>query len=95
MNKLHKSYESWRREKLKNPKFRKAYYDYDLTAKLAAQISTLRKKRGMTQSQLARRAKTVQEVISRLETTARPGITLNTLWRVAHALDRRLDIRFL
>ena len=52
------SFESWHRKQLQNPGFRRAYARYELPAKIAAQISLLRRANGMTQDQLARRAKT-------------------------------------
>ncbi len=91
----HRSFDDWLKRKLRNPRFKRAYARYELSAKLAAQISLLRRKRGMTQAQLARRIKSSQEVISRLESAARASVTIQTLERLARAFDKRIDIRFI
>ena len=49
---------------------------------------------GLTQSQLARLAGTTQSVISRLEDGDYDRHSLATLERIAAALDRRVEVRF-
>jgi len=88
-------FDLWLKRKLKDPRFKRAYRRYELPARLAAQVSTLRKKRGMTQAEMARRIHSAQEVISRLENAARPNVTIQTLEKIAKALGKHLDIRFL
>lgn len=95
MKRAEYSFDDWLKRKLRNPRFRKAYKDYELSAKLAARISMLRRRNGMTQAELARRIRTSQEVISRLEGAVRPSVTIRTLERLARAFDKRLDIRFI
>ena len=50
---------------------------------------------GLTQAELADLAETNQSVISRLEDADYEGHSLAMLRRIAHALGKRLDIRFL
>ena len=50
-----------------------------------------RERRGWTQSELARRAEVPSPVISRLESGARVGLTLDVARRLARALDVGLD----
>ena len=58
------------------------------------QISRLREKRGLNQTQLAARAGMSAPKISVFETSAR-NIELGTLIRLAQALDARLDVQLL
>ncbi|HVT28013.1 MAG TPA: XRE family transcriptional regulator [Lacipirellulaceae bacterium] len=47
----------------------------------------------LTQSQVAKRAKTTQQVISQLEDADYQGHSLSMLRRIAAALNRRVEIR--
>jgi ribosome-binding protein aMBF1 (putative translation factor) len=58
-------------------------------------IYELRTKAGLTQAQLARMIGTTASVICRLEDADYEGHSLAMLRRVAAALDRRVEIRFL
>lgn len=55
-------------------------------------IRELREARGLTQAQLARRARTSQSAISRLEDADYDALKLETLRKVAAALDVPLTI---
>jgi len=57
-------------------------------------ILKLRKKRGLTQAQLAQRMGTSQQTISRIEAGAYEGFTLKTLEKIASATGTRLKIDF-
>jgi len=60
---------------------------------LADSLIKARKKKNLTQIQLARRVGTKQPVISKLETAnSKPSISL--LKRIAQALDSRLTVKF-
>ena len=58
-------------------------------------VRRLREEAGLTQSELADRVGTTQSVISRLESDDYEGHSLSMLYRVAAALDRRIDVRAL
>lgn len=62
---------------------------------VARKIYELRTKSGLTQRALARLVGTTASVICRLEDADYEGHSLAMLRRIAAALDRRLEIRFL
>jgi len=61
---------------------------------VARKIFELRKKAGLTQAQLAKMIGTTASVISRLEDAGYEGHSLAMLRRIAAALDKRVEIRF-
>lgn len=61
---------------------------------VARKIFELRKKAGLTQAQLAKMIGTTASVISRLEDADYEGHSLAMLRRIAAALDKRVEIRF-
>ncbi len=64
-------------------------------AQVARKIYDLRTKSGLTQKQLAKLAGTTASVISRLEDSDYDGHSLAMLRRIASALDKRVEIRFI
>jgi DNA-binding XRE family transcriptional regulator len=63
-------------------------------AEVAGLILALRSKAGLTQGALARLVGTTASVICRLENADYSGHSLAMLKRVAAALDKRVEIRF-
>ncbi len=63
-------------------------------AEIARKIHDLRKRACLTQAQLARLVGTTASVISRLEDADYQGHSLFLLRRIAAALHRRVEIRF-
>ena len=61
---------------------------------VARQIRELRTEAGLSQRQLAKRVGTTASVICRLEDADYEGHSLPLLRRIAEALNRRVDIRF-
>ena len=61
---------------------------------MALQVAALREQAGLSQGQLARKLKTSQQQISRLESPAYEGHSLTTLRRVASALHSRVRVVF-
>ncbi len=61
---------------------------------VALQLAALREKAGLSQKELARRLKTSQQHISRLESPGYEGHSLANLRRVAAALDARIRVVF-
>lgn len=57
-------------------------------------IANARKKCGLSQAKLAKRAETHQSVIGRLEQADYDGHSISMLRRIAKALGKRLEIRF-
>jgi DNA-binding XRE family transcriptional regulator len=62
---------------------------------IARKIQTLRAKAGLTQAQLAKLVGTTASVICRLEDADYEGHSVAMLRRIAAALNRRVEIRFL
>jgi len=70
------------------------YEDEALNAEMARKIYDLRTKAGLTQQELAARVGTTKSAISRLEDADYDGHSLSMLKRIAEALDKRVQIRF-
>ncbi|HEX4083797.1 MAG TPA: helix-turn-helix transcriptional regulator [Chthoniobacteraceae bacterium] len=62
---------------------------------VARKIFDLRTKAGLSQRELAKRVGTTASVICRLEDADYEGHSLSMLHRIARALNRRVEIRFL
>jgi DNA-binding XRE family transcriptional regulator len=75
-------------------KARKELEDAQASELVSRLISDLRTKASMTQRELARRVGTSYSVISRLESADYPGHSLGLLRRIAAALGKRVEIRF-
>jgi ribosome-binding protein aMBF1 (putative translation factor) len=78
---------------LKDAKYKKEYEKLAPEYKLAKAVIEARTKAGMTQAQLARKMKTTQSVIARLE-GGRVNPSTKTLERLAKATGSRLKIGF-
>ena len=62
---------------------------------VALKIHELRERAGLTQGELAKLVGTTASVICRLEDADYEGHSLTMLRRIAAALDRRVEIRFI
>lgn len=60
-------------------------------SQLAEQVATRRKSLGLSQHELAELTGTTQSAVARLEAGARPP-KIDTLLRIAHALDCELEV---
>ena len=79
----------------KSSDFRKAYINEITRLNIAYKIMILRKARHLTQAQLAKRVRTKQQTISRLEDPRNEKITVATLNKIALALKAKLSIDFI
>lgn len=77
-----------------DPDFRRMVEEEKLNAHVARLIYEARTRAGLTQKQLAQLAGTTQPVIARLEDADYEGHSLTMLRRIAEALNRRVDVRF-
>ena len=77
-----------------DPEQRSAYEQELLNAEIASLLYQLRKQASLSQRELAKRVGTTASVICRLEDADYEGHSLAMLRRIAVALDRRLEIRF-
>ncbi len=66
-----------------------------LNAEIARKIYDLRTKAGLSQRELAKKVGTSASAICRLEDADYDGHSLSMLKRIAEALDKRVEIRFL
>ena len=74
---------------------RRAGYEQELAnAEFAAKLYQLRTRAGLSQRELAKRVGTTASVICRLEDADYEGHSLAMLRRIAAALDRRVEVRF-
>ena len=78
----------------KDPKRVQEYEDELLNAEVAQKIHDLRTKAGMSQRDLAKKVGTSASAICRLEDADYDGHSLYMLKRIAEALDKRVEIRF-
>jgi len=78
-----------------DPKRIAAYEQEIVNADLARKIFELRTEAGLSQRELAERVGTSASAICRLEDADYEGHSLSILKRIAEALDRRVEIRFL
>src|SRR6266498_1807417 len=72
-----------------------ASYEQELiNIEVAKQLYDLRTKAGLSQRELARKVGTTASAICRLEDADYEGHSLSMLRRIAAALDKRIEIRF-
>ncbi len=77
-----------------DPKRQQAFEEEVANREVAQSIYKLRQRAGLTQLELAKRIGTTQSVISRLEDADYEGHSLAMLNRIAAAVKRRVEIRF-
>ena len=78
---------------LKDPAFRKAWDASEVECQLSRQIIAERLARKMSQGELAKKAKTTQAVISRIERMA-TNVSIELLKRIAEAFKVKLRVQF-
>jgi predicted XRE-type DNA-binding protein len=78
----------------RDAEYRRSYAESQLDATVATQIKLIREQRRLTQQQLAKLAGMKQSRISAMEDVDYSSWSLNTLKRLAAALDCALDVRF-
>lgn len=81
------------RDSLKDPAFRKAWEASEVEYQLSRQVIAERLRQKMTQTDLAKKAKTTQAVISRIERMT-SSASLELLKRIATAFGTRLKVGF-
>ena len=86
-------FQEYLKEQLKNPEFKKYYDEYGKQLEIAYQILQLRKKKKMSQKELAKKIGTKQSNIARME-TGQQNFTTETLQRIASAFNCDLKIEF-
>jgi len=95
MNRLRKTdFDSYLDEQLKDKGFAERFRQAGEAWDVAVQIAALRRKAGVSQKALARRLRTSQQQVSRLESPAYEGHSLSMLRRVAKALHAEVRVVF-
>jgi transcriptional regulator with XRE-family HTH domain len=90
MNKT--NFDLFLKEQLRDPDFAERFERAGEAWDVALQIAALREKAGFSQKDLARKLKTSQQQISRLESPSYEGHSLSMLRRVANALGATLHV---
>jgi transcriptional regulator with XRE-family HTH domain len=81
-------------EQMKDPAFAARFGDAGEAWDVALQLAALRQQAGLSQKELARRLKTSQQHVSRLESPGYEGHSLANLRRVAEILHARVHVTF-
>ncbi len=82
------------KKRLKDPRFRQLWKESEVEYQLARKLIERRLMQKISQRELAKKAKTTQAVISRVESMdSNPSLGL--LKKLAKALDSRLEIRLI
>ena len=79
-------------EQMKDPGFAARFEQAGEAWDVALQLAALRRRAGLSQKELARRLKTSQQHISRLESPGYEGHSLTNLRRVARVLKARVRV---
>ncbi len=91
----HKTLLTELQEDIRRHPARKVRYERELARlQLANEIVKLREERNLSQSQLAKRIGTQQSAIARMEQSSYHGYTIATLAKIAAAVGKHLEVRF-
>lgn len=86
------NFDRYLEEQMRDPAFARRFEEAGEAWDVAVQIAALRQQAGISQKELARRLKTSQQQISRLESPGYEGHSLSMLRRVAKALRARVRV---
>lgn len=81
------------KEKMSRPEFKKAWDKIDPEFELIESMLKARQRAGFTQTELAKRIGTRQPALSRLESGGFEKATVETLKKIADALDAKLIVK--
>ena len=77
-------------EKLKDERFKRLYDEEHQLAELSLRILGARERQGLSQKEVARKAKVTQQQLSKVENGINCNLT--TFLKVCNALDLRIDL---
>ena len=86
------NFDDYLEKQMKDPSFALRFKEAGEACEVSIQLSKLREQAGISQKELARRLKTTQQQISRLESPAYEGHSLSMLRRAAKALHARVRV---
>ena len=81
------------KEQMKDPAFKKAWHKLDTEFELLESMVKAREKAGVSQTELAKRIGTKQPAIARLERGGFKKATVETLKKIADALNAKLVVK--
>ena len=87
-----RSVEDWKREKLKDPKFKKAYDALEEEFALASELIGARARAKLSQEEVARRMGTSQSAVARME-SGRSLPSTTSLVKYAKAVGHKVQIK--
>ena len=88
------NFDSYLEEQLRDPDFAERFKRAGEPWDVALQLAALREQAGLSQTELARKLRTTQQQISRLESPGYEGHSLSMLRRVARALNAQVRVIF-
>src|SRR6266496_5268938 len=88
------NFDRYLKEQMQDPAFAARFERAGEAWDVALQLAALRQRAGLSQKELARRLKTSQQHVSRLESPGYEGHSLANLRRVAEALHARVRVVF-
>ena len=86
------NFDRYLEEQMQDPAFAARFERAGEGWDVALQLAALREQAGLSQKELARRLKTSQQQVSRLESPGYEGHSLSMLRRVARALNARVRV---
>ena len=86
-------FQEYLKEELKDPEFKRYYDEFGKQLEIAYQILQLRKKKKMSQTELAKKIGTTQSNVARME-SGQQNFTTDTLQKVAEAFKCDLKVEF-
>lgn len=91
---MERKLKSWVQEKLADPKFKKVFEEEYEKLSIGEQLAKLRLHAGLTQAEVAKKARTTASAISRYENGKYDRYELRTLQKIVAACGGKLKIIF-
>jgi ribosome-binding protein aMBF1 (putative translation factor) len=88
------NFDDFLKKELKHPEVKKEYDELEEEHRLATELIKLRQKSGLSQRELAKKVKTSQPCIARLESGRYQNVSMAFLRKVSHALGVEPHISF-
>lgn len=85
-----RSFDKYLKEKLRNPRFKRMYEEEKQLAELSLRILNTREQLGISQLEVAKRAKITQQQLSKIENGN--NCNLATFLKVCNALGLKVDL---
>lgn len=93
MKKISNDFNEYLQKQLKNPEFKKLYDDYGRQLEISYNLLQMRKRKKMSQSQVAKKVGTTQSNIARME-AGNQNFSVKMLGKLAHVFGKELEVSF-